>query len=92
MHALILLQRCVVLQLYLPVPLVRECRLSRDMGSTLDSRVSAPLGRHGVLVWAGFGRTGFFMLCYALHVTAVCYAMSNESVVARVELFGDRMR
>ena len=29
--------------------LVRECR---DMGPTLESRVSGPLGRHGVLVWA----------------------------------------
>ena len=30
--------------------LVRECR---DMSPTLESRVSGPLGRHGVLVWAG---------------------------------------
>ena len=37
--------------------LVRECR---DMSPTLESRVSGPLGRHGVLVWAGFGR--IFML------------------------------
>ena len=46
--------------------LVRECR---DMSPTLESRVqlyrigSRPLGRHGVLVWAGYGRS--IMLCYS---------------------------
>ena len=39
--------------------LLRKCR---DMGPTLESRVSGPLGRHGVLVWAGCGR--ILMLCY----------------------------
>ena len=38
--------------------LLRECR---DMGPTLESRVSGPLGRHGVFVWAGCGR--ILMLC-----------------------------
>ena len=32
------------------------------MGPTRESRVSGPLGRHGVLVWAGYGRSN--MLCY----------------------------
>ena len=41
--------------------LLRECR---DMGPTLESRVSGPLGRHGVLVWAGCGR--ILMLCYVM--------------------------
>ena len=41
--------------------LLRECR---DMGPTLESRVSGPLGRHGVLVWAGCGRV--LMLCYVM--------------------------
>ena len=41
--------------------LVRECR---DMGPTLESRVSGPLGRHGVLVRAGYGRS--IMLCYVM--------------------------
>ena len=39
--------------------LLRECR---DMGPTLESRVSGPLGRRGVLVWAGCGR----ILCYVM--------------------------
>ena len=34
------------------------------MGPTRESRVSGPLGRHGVLVWAGCGRS--FMLCYVM--------------------------
>ena len=42
--------------------LLRECR---DMGPTLESRVSGPLGRHGVLVWAGCGRILMLLLCYA---------------------------
>ena len=42
--------------------LLRECR---DMGPTLESRVSGPLGRHGVLVWAGCGGR-IFMLCYVM--------------------------
>ena len=33
---------------------LRECR---DMSPTLESRVSGPLGRHVVLVWAGYGRS-----------------------------------
>ena len=41
--------------------LVRKCR---DMGPTLESRVSGPLGRHGVLVRAGYGRS--IMLCVML--------------------------
>ena len=41
--------------------LLRKCR---DMGPTLESRVSGPLGRHGVLVWAGCGR--ILMLCYVM--------------------------
>ena len=41
--------------------LVRECR---DMGPTLESRVSGPLGRHGVLVWAGLA-AGIF--CYVMY-------------------------
>ena len=45
--------------------LVRECR---DMGPTLESRVSGPLGRHGVLVWAGLPAGESGILCY---VTAV---------------------
>ena len=44
--------------------LLRECR---DMGPTLESRVSGPLGRHGVLVWAGYGR---ILMCYS-----ICYCM-----------------
>ena len=42
----------------------RECR---DMGTpvpTRGSRVSGPLGRHGVLVWAGYGRS--IMLYYSI--------------------------
>ena len=47
--------------------LLRECR---DMGPTLESRVSGPLGRHGVLVWAGCGRPDFYvMLCYVHTLT-----------------------
>ena len=54
--------------------LLRECH---DMGPTLESRVSGPLGRHGVLVWAGFGR--IFMLCYVMLCVCVCleFALSN---------------
>ena len=33
--------------------------------SPRKSRVSGPLGRHGVLVWAGYGRSiNYVMLCY----------------------------
>ena len=49
--------------------LLRECR---DMGPTLESRVSGPLGRHGVLVWAGYGRiltVQYVMLCYVRRLT-----------------------
>ena len=46
--------------------LLRECR---DMGPTLESRVSGPLGRHGVLVWAGCGR---ILTCYVMLVTVNC--------------------
>ena len=41
--------------------LVRECR---DMGPTLESRVSGPLGRHGVLVRAGYGRSIMFYVYF----------------------------
>ena len=34
------------------------------MGPTRESRVSGPLGRHGVLVWAGYGRS--IMLYYSI--------------------------
>ena len=46
---------------------VRECC---DMGPTLGSRVSGPLGRRGVLVRAGFAAGMIFF-------TAVCYLMFN---------------
>ena len=40
--------------------LLRECR---DMSPTLESRVSGPLGRHGVLVRAGLPAG---ILCYVM--------------------------
>ena len=55
--------------------LVRECR---DMSPTLESRVSGPLGRHGVLdfwwVWAGWlagwlRPEYYVMLCYVASST-----------------------
>ena len=48
--------------------LVRECR---DMDPTLESRVSGPLGRHGVLVWAGLpaGVLCYVMLCLLFRLT-----------------------
>ena len=46
--------------------LLRECR---DMGPTLESRVSGPLGRHGVLVWADLRPD-----CYDCYVMLVMYS------------------
>ena len=40
----------------------RQTLSDRYVTPTLESRVSGPLGRHGVLVWAGCGRSN--MLCY----------------------------
>ena len=37
--------------------------LGSYMGPTLESRVPGPLGRRGVLVWAGFGRSIMLCLC-----------------------------
>ena len=50
---------------------VRECR---DMSPTLESRVSGPLGRHVVLVWAGYGRRPEFQLsCYVVLIVMLCH-------------------
>ena len=54
--------------------LLRECR---DMGPTLESRVSGPLGRHGVLVWAGCGR--ILMLCYVIPIRYIYILHVNVS-------------
>ena len=49
--------------------LLRECR---DMGPTLESRVSGPLGRHGVLVWAGYGRINVCMYVWVIVYRLYC--------------------
>ena len=60
--------------------LVRECR---DMSPTLESRVSGPLGRHGVLVWAGYGRSIMLRLVFDSTYVIQLHPARNSYVIQR---------